>query len=46
VRGVVRSWTTTVQGLGATMAIYHIRYLFVCDLRIGPQSFDLARPLK
>jgi hypothetical protein len=24
----LRSWTTTVQALRATMAIYHIRYLF------------------
>ena len=23
-----RSWTTTVQALSTTMAIYHIRYLF------------------
>ena len=27
-RGSFRSWTTTVQALRATMAIYHIRYLF------------------
>ena len=29
----LRSWTTTVQALRTTMAIYHIRRLFACGIQ-------------